>query len=354
MLISRFSLAWPSLAGIGAGVNPRTILQLTQDRAPGRLLYVALQGSRLFGTQRAGSDYDLKGVYLPPLVEALSGRIRDALSFKYQEAEVTLWSFQQWLSLLAVGDTNAIDLYFATTHPEGVWLDSPQVRRFFETCPARAILPRNLKGMRGFARSQAIKYGAKGDHYRIAKTVLEAANRYAGTSQEAKVGTFWAELSPTPEFRDLLHRFPDRLGLTQAPDGYQVVMVLDKLFHLEAPLSLMQRSLEGVVASYGQRAILSGVKGADWKAMSHSLRVLEEVTELHTTGGVVFPLAGAHLLRQVKLGEIEQATVLQMLEEREKEASQAEQKSLLLERPDQQLLEQALLGAYGLQSIVGA
>lgn len=334
-------------------MNTQTILQLARDRAPGKLLYMALQGSRLFGTQRAGSDHDLKGVYLPPLVEALSGRIREALNFKHGDTEVTLWSFQQWLNLLALGDTNAIDLYFAPTHPQGVWLDSPQLRRFFAACPAQAIVPRNLKGMRGFARSQAIKYGAKGDHYRIAKTVLEAASRYASATEEAKVGAFWAELSPTPEFEDLLHRFPDRLGLSRAPDGYEVVMVLDKLFHLEAPLSLMQGSLKGVVASYGQRAILSGMRGADWKAMSHSLRVLDEVIELHTTGGVVFPLARAELLRQVKEGELEQATVLQMLEERENEASQAEQKSVLPAKGDPQLLEQALLDAYGLKSIVG-
>lgn len=329
-------------------MNRNEVLRQAQERAPGKLLYLAAHGSRLFGTHGPASDHDFRGMYRPDLKSALAGRVKDTLSFEVDEAEVVLWSFQQWSEMLAGGDTNAIDVYFAFTHPEGVVLETAELRRFRETCPIAQIVPRSLKGMRGFARGQAIKYGAKGHHYHIAKTVLEGANRYASATEEVKVREFWTEFGVTPEAKGLLASFPDRLGLSKAPDGFDVLMVLDKLFHLEAPLSLMQGSLEGVVAAYGQRAIVAGLQGADWKALSHSLRVLDEVVDLHATGELRFPLANAELYRRVKQGELEYPVVLGMIEEREVLASEAERRSVLLEKPNRELLEQALLEVYGL------
>ena len=332
-------------------MNRETILNAAQTQAPGKLLYVVLQGSRLYGAHHAQSDYDFKAVYLPPLIEVLDSRQKESLNVHGENYEITLWSFAFWLRLLLGGDTNAIDLYFAHTHPDGVWLDSPLVGRLLEVCPANKILPRDLKGMRGFARSQAIKYGAKGDHHLIAKAVLEAADRYASATVMPKVRAFWEEYSSTPTAKELQHKFPDKLRLAEAPDGIECLKVLDKLFYLESPLHLMQAAVRGVVESYGKRAIEAGEKGkgADWKALSHSLRVLDEVIELHTTGRVSFPLKDAALHRRVKLGELEYDAVLRLLEQREQEATEAEAHSALSEHTDRESLDKMLKEAYGLQ-----
>lgn len=343
-------------------MHRETILATAKAHAPGELTYVALQGSRLFGSQGPQSDFDFKAIYLPPLIDVLDSRQKDSLTVKGEGFEITLWSFAFWLRLLSNGDTNAIDLYFAHTHPEGVWLERPLVGRLREVCPATRILPRGLMGMRGFARSQAIKYGAKGDHYAVAKAVLEAADRYEVTAESSerlayaartdspRVGAFWQEYSSSPAARDLQRRFPQKLRLADAPDGVVCLKVLDKLFYLESPLGLMQAALRGVVGSYGRRSIEAGErgKGADWKALSHSVRVLDEVIELHSKGRVDFPLRDADLHRRIKLGELEYGAVLEILEHREEAATKAERLSVLSEHTDREALDKMLKEAYGL------
>jgi predicted nucleotidyltransferase len=151
------------------------ILEQAQQHAPGKLIYLALQGSRLYGTYQKDSDYDLRGVFLPPLIDLLDSRQKDALSFPHEDetlghCEITLWSFPFWLRLLHSGDTNATDLYFATTHPKGVWLETNELKIFRSNYAAKDFLPKDLKGMRGYVRSQALKYGAKGKHFKQANS----------------------------------------------------------------------------------------------------------------------------------------------------------------------------------------
>ncbi len=328
-------------------MNPR-VIQHAHAQTPGRLLYIALQGSRLHGTHRPDSDYDWRGVYLPPLIELLDSRQKDALSFPLEGNEITLWSFPFWLRLLSGGDTNATDLYFAFTHPEGVLFETDDIKHFREQCPTKEILPRDLKGMRGFVRSQAIKYGAKGQHYQIGRVVLEAAETFDKKNDEARVRSFWSNFLGSAEGRELMRDFSKEVGLVKNTDKRDALKVLDKSFNLEAPLSILITSLTPIVAAYGQRSRAAGLQGADWKALSHSLRVLDEVIELHHTGIVSFPLKNAALLAQIKRGEVPHEDVLALLEQREKEAGQAEEKSVLAETGNRELLDEALLEVYGL------
>lgn len=329
-----------------------SILQQTKDLSPGRLLYVALQGSRLYGTSRPDSDYDIRAVFLPPLIDLLDSRQKDAFSFSTNDdtlghCEITLWSFPFWLRLLHGGDTNATDLYFAFTHPNGVLYESEDIKRFRVLCPARSILPRDLKGMRGYVRSQALKYGAKGQHYQAGQLVLDAATAFNSQTREAKVRSFWSAFIGSREGRRVLRDFSSEVTLIKTPDNRDALKVLEKIFYLESPLHLLVSSLTPIVNAYGHRS-RAALEGADWKALSHSLRVLEEVTELHKAGEIRFPLRNADLLAKVKRGEIKHDEVIAMLEQGEEKASKAELTSVLSSDGDRELLDRALLEIYGL------
>jgi hypothetical protein len=104
----------------------------------------------------------------------------------------------------------------------------------------------------------------------------------------------------------------------------------------------MVSSLTSIVNAYGHRA-RAALEGADWKALSHSVRVLDEVIELHQTGQVIFPLKRAELLAKIKRGELSQGDVVKMLEELEQKASEAEVKSVLSNQGNRELLDRALL-----------
>jgi hypothetical protein len=328
----------------------RRILEQAHNYAPGTLIYLALQGSRLYGTYHKDSDYDLRGVFLPPLIDLLDSRQKDALSFSLQDerlgdCEITLWSFPFWLRLLHSGDTNATDLYFAVTHPNGVWFETDELRDFRSHYKAKDFLPRDLKGMRGYVRSQALKYGAKGKHFQAGQLVLDAALKFNKNNLDSKVRAFWSEFVGSSEGRTIVRDFADDARLIKTPDNRDALSILEKVFYLESPLHLMVSSLTPMVNAYGHRARAS-LEGADWKALSHSVRVLHEVIELHKTGQVVFPLKQSELLAKIKRGELSQDKVVVMLEELEQEAGQAESNSVLSNSGHRELLDKALLEVF--------
>jgi RNA repair pathway DNA polymerase beta family len=326
------------------------IIKEAHNRTPGKLIYLALQGSRLYGTFRADSDYDLRGVFLPSLIDLLDSRQKDALSFSLQDetlghCEITLWSFPFWLRLLHSGDTNATDLYFSSTHPNGVWLETDELKHFRSKYTAKDFLPKDLKGMRGYVRSQALKYGAKGKHFQAGQFVLDAALKFNKDHPDSKVRAFWSDFVGSSEGRIVLRDFADDVRLIKTPDNRDALSVLEKIFYLESPLHLMVSSLTPIVNAYGHRA-RAALEGADWKALSHSVRVLDEVIELHQTGQVMFPLKHAELLAKVKRGELSQDEVVAMLEELEQEASQAEISSILSNQGNRELLDRVLLEVF--------
>jgi hypothetical protein len=330
--------------------HKQPILQQTLDHAPGRLLYVALQGSRLYGTHSTSSDYDIRAVFLPPLIELLDSRQKDAFSFSYEDnalghCEITLWSFPFWLRLLRSGDTNATDLYFAHTHPQGVLLESDDIKNFRATCPAKNILPKDLKGMLGYVRSQALKYGAKGQHYQAGQLVLDGATTFFNEYKDAKVRDFWVDFTGSSAGRKVLTDFSSEVQLIKTPDARDALKVLEKVFYLESPLHIMVSSLTPIVHAYGHRS-RAALGGADGKALSHALRVLEEVTELHQSGTIQFPLAGAERLAKIKRGEVAHDDVIALLDQGEEKASLAEQNSVLSGAGDRDLLDKALLEVY--------
>jgi hypothetical protein len=333
-------------------LEPTHIIQQAHTHTPGRLIYLALQGSRLYGTFREDSDYDLRGVFLPPLLDLLDSRQKDALSFSLEDeilghCEITLWSFGFWLRLLHRGDTNATDLYFAVTHPNGVWLETTELKDFRSNYAAEDFLPRDLKGMRGYVRSQALKYGAKGKHFQAGQLVLNAALKFNKDNPDSKVRAFWSDFVGSSEGRIVLREFTADVHLIKTPDNRDALSVLEKVFYLESPLHLMVSSVTPIVNAYGHRA-RAALEGTDWKALSHSVRVLEEVIELHQTGKVLFPLQRAELLAKIKRGELSQEEVVKMLEGLEQEASRAEERSVLANQGNRAFLDRALLAVYKL------
>ena len=81
----------------------------------GGALFMTLHGSRLYGVHGEGSDWDAKLVRLPAPEDLLLGQ-GSALTptdHKLDGGEVAIHALQQFLTMLAGADTNAIDVLFA-------------------------------------------------------------------------------------------------------------------------------------------------------------------------------------------------------------------------------------------------
>src|SRR5690606_2666465 len=85
-------------------------------------LFFTLHGSRLFGVEGPESDWDVKGVRLPPARDLLLGdrKALAPLEHKLDNGEAAVHALQHFLDMLEKADTNAIDMLFAARSERGL------------------------------------------------------------------------------------------------------------------------------------------------------------------------------------------------------------------------------------------
>jgi hypothetical protein len=236
------------------------------------------------------------------------------------------------------GDINAVSLLFAPSHPDSALEGTrPEFVNRLRDLEPRKLLTRDLGGMMGFAHSQAIKYSDKGKHLRAVRIALEHLGRVNGL-----VG----EVAQTI----VLHVADDHLARIQTGErGIEQLLILEKAFDFTARADWAVKPLQQLEMRYGKRAsgaLESG--GVDFKAFSHSLRVLEEMRLLHETARITYPHEAtfATLLRDVKLGRYEYDALTEMLDKKLEQTRAAEAKSLLLEAADLEYAQGFILSMY--------
>ncbi len=285
---------------------------------PHTLLYLARSGSQLFGTQTPSSDLDLKGVFLPTRASLYLQTAPAQLSFDTkssgqdrkntaQDVDATVWSVQMWLRLLEKGDLNAISLLFSHTHPGAVVDASPGFLEWLGTLEHPRLLSRKLSGMVGYVASQAVKYTDKGKHFQVVRLAAEMlAAAPEDTKVQDMVEPLLARAGETlfPGWQDYLFVEKAQPSSARAEAEFWHLAVLDKRYDLTASARWAAQSLNPLLERYGNRAREASEPGVDFKAFSHSLRVLEEVRLLHTFGRLEYPHQPefARFLVEVKTG----------------------------------------------------
>lgn len=319
------------------------------DVTPHHLLYLALSGSRLFGSDTPLSDVDVKGVFLPskeslylqtaPQQFSKNSNPSDSeRKNTVADVDITVWSLQFWFKLLQRGDINAVSLLFSHTHEDAILdgSDAGFTAQLGDLEP-RKLLKRSLGGMMGFAYSQAVKYSDKGKHLRAVQVALEHLERVSGT-----VGAVSETIVMTVADPALA-----RIELSES--GQPQLLILEKAFDLTASAAWALKPLQQLEERFGKRsriALLSG--GVDFKAFSHSLRVLEEMRLLHEHGRIVYPHEAmfATLLRDVKSGRYEYAALTDLLDAQLERTRAAEIHSVLSEEVDSGYAEAFIIFMY--------
>ncbi len=302
------------------------------DVAPHHLLYLALSGSRLFGSDTPLSDVDVKGVFLPSkeslylqtAPQQFSSNTNPSDSERkntVSDVDVTVWSLQFWVKLLQRGDINAVSLLFSHTHSSAILEGTdPAFTARLRDLEPKKLLKRSLGGMMGFAYSQAVRYSDKGKHLRAVSVALEHLERVTGT-----VGAVAETIVMTVADPALA-----RVEISES--GQPQLLILEKAFDLTASAAWALKPLQQLEGRYGKRsriALQSG--GIDFKAFSHSLRVLEEMRLLHEFGRITYPHEAtfAALLRDVKSGRYDYAALTDLLDAQLERTRAAEAQSVL-------------------------
>jgi hypothetical protein len=317
------------------------------DVNPHKLVYLAKSGSHLFGTNTPKSDLDVKGLFLPSRQSLYLQNAPQQFSQNTNnsnaknssdDVDVTVWSVQFWLKLLTKGDINAVSLLFSHTNPDAVLegTDAGFLTRLKALDPTK-LLSRNLSGMMGFAYNQAIKYTAKGKH-------LQAVQIAIGVLTQASQGLIAdvADVIVTQVADDSMAR------VQVGSKGIKQLVLLEKMFDFTASTAWALAPLHEVEARYGKRAKLALEAGVDFKAFSHSLRVLEEIRLLHSFGRITYPHTGdfAKLMMDAKMGVLEYEILVEALDQKLEQARAAEATSVLPSELDPNYSETFLLGLY--------
>ena len=100
-----------------------------------------------------------------------------------------------------------------------------------------------------------------------------------------------------------------------------------------------------LVNSYANRT-KSASEGADWKALSHAVRVMDEVYELLTDHHITFPLREAKYIKQIKKGLVPLNSVITYLEKHIQLIDQLIQESTLPDTIDQRAVDSLLKSIY--------
>jgi len=309
-------------------------------------------GSHLYGTATANSDVDLKSVYLPsardlllqrapPTATERRGGVSDGRD-RPAEVDNEAFSLQRFLDLVLAGQPLALEMLFApdaamTAPPDPLWHEVQAL--------APRLVSRQATVFLRYCRQQAGRFGAKGARAAAARqgvAVLQAAEAVHGATArlrvvEAELATLAAE-TPHAALVEVV------LG-----DGRiaRHLELCGRKAPLEAAIGPARAMAERLLAGYGERALIAEQQGgADWKALSHAVRVGQEAVELLGTGRLRFPLAGAGHLLDIRLGRVLLGEVETEIEALVAAVETAAATSTLPEQPDAVAAEALVLRAH--------
>lgn len=314
-------------------------------------------GSHLYGTSTPASDVDYKSVFVPPPNDILLQRVKNTITSQRSkqpfeknvagEIDREAYALHRYLSLLAEGQTVALDMLFAprwamVSPPDPIW-------DFIWDC-RHSLLCRKAASFIGYCRTQANKYGIKGSRVHAVRNIVEWFDQAIATHGHlAKM-----EIATETLADFIRERALDHTAIISIPHPSKPEIGLPHLdcCNRKAPFTVSLKETRAIYArlldEYGARALMAERnKGVDWKALSHAVRVGLEALELLATGHITFPLPNATRILEIKRGDVPYAVVAEMIEGLMENVESAQATSYLREEPDIAVIDAIVLDAYG-------
>jgi hypothetical protein len=254
--------------------------------------FMALSGSRLYGSNTVDSDVDIRGFLLPPL-EYLIGFDK----FDYIEIDGNdhkIYGLKKFISMVLQGDPNLTEVLFTPEH------------HIFRITPiGRAVLENRNLFLSNRIYERIVGYG--NSEFRKAMGERLVFDKRSKTDDDIIA---W--------IRDNKKWNKDRMD--------QFVTWMDE----DRPSTIVS-SLQGIT---GKRQKEFDRFGFGVTSASHSLRLAEQLIELMRTGSITFPRPNAELLRDIKLGKYTKEQIVEMRNEVVAKVDKSRQESVLPDHPN--------------------
>ena len=270
------------------------------------IIFMSIHGSHLYGLNREGSDIDIKAIYCPSKEDLLMGRALKTYNKSNDELdiEIEIKSLSSFLNSALKADTNCMDLLHTPNEfilrKSYVWDEIVKYRS--------DIYSKNMKGLIGYIKTHTHKYSNKIKRYeemsKLLKTITDCGFRgdieYFVTSSE---------------FLDMEFKYIKTVELVSDHEQ-KYLDICGKKYIYTWDIKLLIEALENELKRYGKRTQNGADTGLDTKALSHAVRVLCELEEVITDGGITFPLKDREHIMFIKNGAIPLGRVMSEIDGR--------------------------------------
>ena len=286
-----------------------------------KIIFEAIVGSKLYGTNDENSDTDIKGVFLPDIEDLIlckapkciqESTSKDDEKNNKDDVDKTYYSLQYFLELASKGETNAMDILFAYTNKDAILKITPEWEYVINNIDK--ILTKNINAFMGYCKSQCIKYSVKGEKLNNFNKFKNFCERHLydidkNGSPILLYKVFKNQLGNNfkiPIYEEGKVKFNkidfgDHCYLMTEKNNKYFIIISDIKIQLESSIKEAYHKINNVITSYGKRAEeAASNNGVDYKAISHCIRVLFEVEEILTKHKIEFPLKEKDFIKSIK------------------------------------------------------
>lgn len=253
---------------------------------------LTVSGSRLYGTDRKGSDYDYRGFVVPPF-QFIIGHL-NFNDTQLAGADHKVYSLQRYLSLVLAGDPQCTEMLFVPR--EKIKAITHIGERIFS-------LKNDLISNKIYKRIMGYGYS----EWRKAEGVrLQIEDR---TRTEDDV------------ILDIRNVFK--------PEKEDMDEIIERLFAKKEHKKIEHKKNLGAKRKLEFEKYGFGVTSA-----AHAIRLTQQLSELMTTGHITFPRPNAKYLKNIRLGKFSWKEVEVEFEKSREEAEKAKDTSVLSDKPN--------------------
>lgn len=288
------------------------------------IIYCIKSGSQLHGTNTPVSDTDYTGIYVPSIKDIVLKRDLHQIKLTTgnnnskntkNDIDISLYSIENFLSLIKKGETNTLDILhsFNAKYFKDICIINKSEYTHFLSDNIDKLCSKQLHAFISYCQTQADKFNVRGVRYCELKDFIAFYCTQKRMNSESCVSVNlediqqYAELKKT-KFINII----EALGANNRFEKY--VQVLGKKYRINLSERYFCEQIQTLFSIFGSRVKMVET-GTDFKALAHSVRIVQECKELITTGKITFPLPNADYIKTIKAGLFDADEVMKMIED---------------------------------------
>jgi hypothetical protein len=204
---------------------------------------------------------------------------------------------------------------------------------------------KNLHSFVGYCVGQSKLYNVRGDRFNELHIFVEYFNRLVKEQGSEKLEKLFSAVEEIFEQKSFKYvKFisaPTSRGSGVAKEG-KYIEVLGKRFLGTVTINYFAEKITDMEQQFGNRAKASA-KGVDFKALSHAVRVIDEVEELLDSNFITFPLKNRLYIRSIKEGNEQLEDVMNYIDKKLNVVQEKLESYDLSEKSDEEFMDRLIL-----------